>query len=447
MGRTSKDLDPTYHLVNLDSGEILWRCAEILEVRYPASYKGKPTGAGNRKSGREISRITKRLQIRTPTDRSISPLLSQRLAKHAGRCCTERNPKCGACPLVSFCPEGMKRAARYGKGKPLAVDLCSGAGALSAGFRSEGFHVVLAVENDKSAAQSYRINNPGVPVIEADVRAIRPSQALRALGLRRGDVAITIAGPPCQGYSAAGPRKPRAERNFLFRSIARIAKGLGADIIVMENVPGLRRVGGVSFENRILRCFDKAGYRGTSTVADSSAFGVPQRRRRVIFICARPNYPLDSFVLRKLKRSPPNPTVAKALRALPRPTVAGRQPRYRTRRTTVPNHRAMAHNASVIKKIRGICCGEGPLSYRRLSTQLAHTIIAGHRAMPVHPRQHRTITVREAARLQTLPDTFRFLGPHSQQPLQVANVVPYLLSRAIARSLLTWIGQSSRRIG
>jgi DNA (cytosine-5)-methyltransferase 1 len=103
------------------------------------------------------------------------------------------------------------------------------------------------------------------------------------------------------------------------------------------------------------------------------------------------------------------------------------------------NHRAMEHSEPVVKKIRGIMPGQGPLSYRRLTWDTARTIVAGHRAMPVHPSAHRTITVREAARIQTLPDWFRFLGPHSEQPLQVANVVPFELARSIARNVIGYL--------
>lgn len=450
MGRPRRDLDGFHRLVDLDSGEILLRCEEILQ----AIYRGIPRRTKNfiarPKKTTDICRVIGRLRLTAALPEVLASegmrgVLAWRLAKHAQTCCTVISPKCNTCPLVSFCSFGIKRAAQSSSDKLAAIDLCAGSGGLSAGFRREGFHVVLAVEKDKHAAQSYRVNNPGVPVIEGDVRKIRPIQVLRALGLRRGQVTALIAGPPCQGFSVAGPRKPRATRNFLFQSIADIAKGLNVGIVVMENVPGLRRVGGVSFESRILKCFDRVGYAGKVTAVDASAFGVPQRRRRIIFVCARPRYNVNSFALRRLK-SRTRPTVSLALRMLPPPTKGHREYERRVRGKCISNHRAMDHSAKVVRKIKQISRGKGPLSYRRLSSGLAHTLIAGHRAMPVHPRQHRTITVREAARLQTLPDTFRFLGPHSEQPLQVANVVPYLLSRAIARSLLTWISDSSRRI-
>jgi DNA (cytosine-5)-methyltransferase 1 len=203
----------------------------------------------------------------------------------------------------------------------------------------------------------------------------------------------------------------------------------------MENVPGLKRVAGVSFEQRISKYFRKCGYVGSAIEVDASKFGVPQRRKRLIFICARRTHDISNFKLRPV-RSPGIPSVTRALKNLPRPSFGPADiPRLRCRKRA-HNHRAMVHSRKVIRKIAGIKPGTGPISYRRLRRNLANTLIAGHRAMPVHPRRNRTITVREAARLQTMPDSFRFLGPHSRQPLQVANVVPYRLSRAIARSLL-----------
>jgi DNA (cytosine-5)-methyltransferase 1 len=447
MDPQQRNVDGIGRLSNLDSAGILLRCDEILEATYGSLGASETNSRLGLKRIADAERIIRRLGLETPhinpsakvdvnvKDRPVvSFSLLSNLATHARKCCTPVRPRCTACPLVSFCSDGLRSCAQR-KVKPLAIDLCAGAGSLSAGFRREGFHIALAVEKNKHAAQSFRMNNPGVPVLEADVRKIRPSRILRILGLERGQLAAVISGPPCQGFSAAGPRKPRASRNFIFRSIARIAKGLGARQLMMENVPGLKRVNGVRFENKILACFQKYGYLGQPIEVDASKFGVPQRRKRLIFVCTQRNYRIHSFKLEPSKGTN-RLTVEQALKGLPRPPAGNLKKGRRARRQTVHNHRAMVHSTEVVQKIRQIKPGEGPISYRRLPVGLAGTLIAGHRAMPVHPRLDRTITVREAARLQTMPDAFRFLGPHSEQPLQVANVVPYRLSRAIARALL-----------
>jgi DNA (cytosine-5)-methyltransferase 1 len=102
----------------------------------------------------------------------------------------------------------------------------------------------------------------------------------------------------------------------------------------------------------------------------------------------------------------------------------------------LPNASTMRHSPWVIAKIATIPPGQGPQSYRRLRPDVASTLVAGHRALPVHPFLHRTISVREAARLQGFPDRYVFIGPRSNQPQQVANAVPPPMARAVAASLL-----------
>jgi DNA (cytosine-5)-methyltransferase 1 len=435
MGRQQLNRDLIECHRNLGEAGILSRCEEILEAIYGITAVAKPAFQPGLKATPEMHRVMRRVGLQGLGLSNLSPALISNLSKHAQRCCTATKPSCAKCPLVSFCAIGIRRTLPR-KRLPIAIDLCAGAGSLSAGFRREGFHLALAVEIDRHAAQSYRVNNPGVPVIESDIRKIHPSRILRLLNLRDRRITAVISGPPCQGFSAAGPRKPRARRNFLFRAISRIAKGLRASLLVMENVPGLQRVSGVSFDNKIRKFFERCGYVGAPIEVDASQFGVPQRRKRLIFVCSLRTRDISCFKLRSL-RSASKPSVTRALRRLPTPCLAQTHKLQLHRYKGVYNHRAMAHSSRVIAKISSIKSGSGPISYRRLRSDLANTLIAGHRAMPVHPRQHRTITVREAARLQTMPDSFRFLGPHSEQPLQVANVVPYRLSRAIARSLLS----------
>jgi len=107
--------------------------------------------------------------------------------------------------------------------------------------------------------------------------------------------------------------------------------------------------------------------------------------------------------------------------------------------TALTNASTMRHSQRVIDKIKSIAPGKGPISYRRLETDLARTLVAGHRALPVHPTLDRTISVREAARIQGFPDSYVFCGPRAEQPLQVANAVPPPVAFAIARHLLSYV--------
>src|SRR5205085_2592888 len=109
----------------------------------------------------------------------------------------------------------------------------------------------------------------------------------------------------------------------------------------------------------------------------------------------------------------------------------------------IANASTMAHSSRVLAKIKGIKPGKGPISYRRLEREVARTLVAGHRALPVHPWLHRTISVREAARIQGFPDSYVFCGTRANQPLQVANAVPPPLAAAIANHMLDFIGDDT----
>ena len=358
------------------------------------------------------------------------------LVHHGRAVCSNTNPACGDCVLVSWCANGRRRAAKSRPEAPVAVDLFSGAGGLSTGFQEQGFRIALAVEQDRNAAQSYRANHPGVPVIEEDVRTLSGA-AIREAAAGADQVSVVLAGPPCQGYSAAGRRQSEDVKNTLYREVTRLAAEIDADFVVMENVLGARMVAGTQFEHAILRSLRARGYRAQAHVLNALDFDVPQRRRRLVFIARRsgdcesppagptdePTEPIAGFLRRSLEDLPA--------------FGPGVEAEYVTWGVThLLNGSTMRHSARVISKIRAIPPGKGPISYRRLDPDAARTLIAGHRALPVHPWLDRTISVREAARIQGFRDDFVFCGPRAEQPLQVANAVPPPMAAGIARAVL-----------
>lgn len=371
--------------------------------------------------------------------------LHMNLVHHGRAVCRNSKPRCASCPLVSFCETGRSRVASSA-GDLAVVDLFGGAGAMGLGFEQAGFRIAAAVEIERHAAQTYRLNHPGVPVLEADVEELS-GDSIRAWlpGLR--SPAAVIAGPPCQGYSAAGTRAAGDRRNLLFRHVSRIAGELGARSVMIENVPGVRMVAGVSYIDRITGSLREAGYETWKQPATlrASEFGVPQNRRRLFFVGVKPGVGLPAIP--PPTHVPPGSAAAdcklpetskleERLRDLP---LLG--PGEGSERLLLPDGRivlnstAMCHSARVVAKIKSIPRGGGPISYRRLEPDVARTLVAGHRALPVHPSEHRAITVREAARIQDFPDTYFFCGPRASQPLQVANAVPPPLARAVASRL------------
>lgn len=378
----------------------------------------------------------------------IRKRLHVNLVHHGRAVCRSENPKCDQCTLVSFCEPG-RRALPVSE--RATVELFAGAGGLGHGFAAEGFDLQVAVERERHAAQTFRANHPGVPVLEAGVEDVS-ADVLRSFAPALNRTLATIAGPPCQGYSAAGPRDPHAERNYLYEQVVRIAGELGSRSVVIENVPGTARVRGIEFADSIVHELREAGYAADRFVLEGPNYGVPQRRKRLFFVgileilgvhptrppaTARAPGTVDDCGL------PETPTLSELLKQLPdRPHGVPEDELELGDGRVVYNAGTMAHSPAVVEKISKIVPGNGPISYRRLETDLARTLIAGHRAMPVHPWLDRTISVREAALIQGFPLDYVFCGPRSEQPLQVANAVPPLVAAGVARHLLRLLHRS-----
>ena len=372
------------------------------------------------------------------------------LVHHGRAVCRSRQPRCGECVLMSFCAAGQ-RSGSGPRPEPEVVELFAGAGGLGYGFVQSGYRVALAVEDDRDAAQTYRLNHPGTPVLEADMRQIKEKDIRRFMP-DSGRVAVLIAGTPCQGYSVAGRRDPDDPANLLYEEVARFSALLRPELVVIENVLGLRNVRGIKFAERIRTTVANAGYNIAQPYRmRASEYGVSQDRVRLVFLARRAD----------LGEAPPAPTPTHTPPGWEAPVDGESLPLTPTLEETLSdlpdldpgvyleygmldgkpiyNASTMAHAPRVIRKIKKIPPGKGPISYRRLGGHLAKTLIAGHRALPVHPRLDRTISVREAARIQGFPDNFVFAGVRSNQPLQVANAVPPPLARAIAEHLRTYL--------
>ncbi|WP_158009909.1 DNA (cytosine-5-)-methyltransferase [Carbonactinospora thermoautotrophica] len=373
------------------------------------------------------------------------------LIHHGREVCRSAKPNCASCPLISFCETG--RTADWSHDpRPVAVELFAGGGGMGAGFTKAGYRLAVAVEWDRDAAQTYRANHPGTVVLEADVRKVT-GDTLRRLVPSAAQPQVIVAGPPCQGYSAAGKREATDEKNSLFLEVTRLARELKPRFVVIENVPGMRKVGGVSFTQAVLDELERSGYDSEEYSLRACDFGVPQLRHRLIFMAQRndlgpapdapdPSHCAGHYCERRCGEAPgsrcgrrPTPTVLDTLKGLPE-LGPGEEAEYREiDGFLLLNGSTMRHSDRVIEKIRAITPGTGPISYRRLHPDIARTIVAGHRALPVHPILHRTISVREAARIQGFDDDHVFCGPRANQPLQVANAVPPPLAEAIAKHL------------
>jgi DNA (cytosine-5)-methyltransferase 1 len=241
-----------------------------------------------------------------------------------------------------------------------------------------------------------------------------------------------IAGPPCQGFSRAGRRDPKDPRNREFVACARIAAKLDSNLVVFENVPYLAKPPFRRFLDKAMAILRKNGYRVESFEVEAGRFRIAQRRKRLFLLAFKrmDESKVEAAVQGLLNHTEPELTVREAWEGLPPDCGAAQAKSFK-------NHDSMTHSRKVEQKIARILPGTGPLSYRKLDPDMpALTLIAGHSAAPCHFAANRTITVREAARIQSFDDNFTFLGGKRSELLQVANAVPPMLAYHVAVSLL-----------
>jgi DNA (cytosine-5)-methyltransferase 1 len=337
------------------------------------------------------------------------------------------------------------------------IDLFCGCGGLSYGFESAGVNTLLGIDNDSKALETFERNHKGAKSICGDITKITYSDINKVIGEKKID--IIIGGPPCQGMSLSGPRKFNDPRNKLYLTYIRLVNEIKPTAFVIENVPGLTSLFGGAIKDSILEEFGNMGYTVRYKILSASDYGVPQNRKRVVFVGFKGN---KEFVFpEKVKNII---TCEMAINDLP-PLIdeIGNevmnyemepqneyQQKMRRLSKNVKNHIAANHSEQVKHIISLVPDGSNykslPDEYkdtrnfhvawtRFASDKPAPTIDTGHRHH-FHYKYNRVPTVRECARLQSFPDDFEFLGNKTQQFRQVGNAVPPILAQAIATEII-----------
>lgn len=381
-----------------------------------------------------------------------------------------------------------------------AIDLFSGAGGLTLGFQAAGFEIVLASDISESCARTHTRNMPDVPFMLADIGAISGSDILRRCGLHRGELDVLVGGPPCQGFSILGQRLLNDPRNRLFGDFIRLAGELRPRVAVIENVPGLATMHNGVLLREIGDAFRELGYRIDCAELLAAQYGVPQMRWRMFFVAWRdPDvssacFPTPTHGTTDIGDLVPNRTVRKdqtagfvsiadAISDLPPVECGEVTDRYvgpprsafqlamRRGATALHNHYAPRLSALNLERIRHLEPGQDwrdlprellpagmqralrkdhTRRYRRMTWDgIARSIITRFRDPKsgeyIHPDQTRTITIREAARIQSFPDWFIFEGGYSDQYDQVGNAVPPLLARAVGLSVKALLNEGGEK--
>ncbi|WP_437712194.1 DNA cytosine methyltransferase [Sorangium sp. So ce448] len=343
------------------------------------------------------------------------------------------------------------------------VDLFCGAGGLSYAFHNAGFRILAAVEKDCHAAATYeksfvRPYSPNTHLLASDIREQRIITTLKALRTGGGRIDIIIGGPPCQDFSPARlKRRRRGHRTGLVQQYFEILQALKPRAFLFENVPGLRTAVNGKYWQTVVSTADDLGYVLNADVLHAEDFGVPQRRHRLFVVGLRKS--MGKFVFPRGAEKPP--TVAQIIGQLPRIRAgeASDDPMHRARRHRPETVEYLAHIPQggawrQAKERRVLDChkkhnGHYDVYGRMRADDISPTITGGctnpSKGRFIHPEQHRGLTVREAALLQTFPSDWYFCGGIESQSLQVGNAVPIKLGESLARALKAVLVSTTRR--
>lgn len=325
---------------------------------------------------------------------------------------------------------------------PTAIDLFAGCGGLSLGLKRAGFKVLCSVELDEQAEAVYRANHPDVLSKRTDIRDVKAAHLRRELSLARGELDLLAGCPPCQGFSSLRTRngavRNRDRRNDLVFEMLRFARAFLPKCIMMENVPKL--AGHQSFR-RLCASLRKLNYHVKYSIKDAADFAVPQRRQRLILLASR-GFEVEFADPARVMR-----TVRQAIGSLPDVT------RTKDRLHGMPTRARSERVAALIRDIPkdGGSRGDLPRTrqlechkksdgfrdvYGRMSwDKVAPTITGGcfnpSKGRFLHPTKNRTITMREAALLQSFPRSYRFDPEIGTQAiaLMIGNALPPELIR------------------
>ena len=319
------------------------------------------------------------------------------------------------------------------------IDLFSGAGGFSLGFDSQGFQNVFSIDIEPSFCKTYKHNFPEHQLIEKDICELSDSEIKY---LKEFDaIDVVIGGPPCQGFSIAGNigRKFLDDpRNRLYKEFVRVVKVIQPKFFVMENVARLYTHKKGETRNDILRDFEALGYQVDCQILNSADYGVPQVRKRAIFMGTLTHQNIE-FPPKEVEKYV---SVKEALSKYPKLESGGE--------SSIPNHIAMSHSEQMLTKMSYVTDGgdrnEIPLKIRPKSGDIRKYIkyasdkpavcVTGDMRKIFHYEQNRALTVRELAKLQSFPDDFIFKGSRISQQQQVGNSVPPKMAEALAKMII-----------
>lgn len=380
-----------------------------------------------------------------------------------------------------------------------SIDLFSGAGGLTQGLKNAGFDCLYANEVEPQFANTFAVNHPEAKVESKDIRLVDAQAVRRSLGLEKGGLDLIAGGPPCQGFSINAPLRSISDhRNHLFVEYLRFVEEFLPAHVLIENVPGIVSFSSGTTLSAIFTSLEALGYHPAVKVLYAPDFGVPQMRWRTLIMASRDaavsnthfptpthnaprrvnftsNWGGESLLLPTNKEGIPFTNIGDAIGDLPAltsgesypelgpyasPAMSKYQEDMRLGSSGVTNHQAPKLSDINLQRLQYIPedgnwtniprdllpkgmqrarITDHTKRYGRTSaTGLSSTILTKcdpHWGAYFHYSQNRSYTVREAARLQSFPDTYVFTGTKADQFKQVGNAVPPMLGEAIGKAL------------
>lgn len=345
------------------------------------------------------------------------------------------------------------------------MDLFAGVGGLSYGFsKLPEFEIVAANEIEKDIAAAYKLNHPGVIMINCDIKDL--TEEMLAEVLNGEQIDIIVGGPPCQSYSTLGKRK-LDDRANLFLQYKRVLKILKPRAFIFENVVGILSMDKGRLFKQIQAEFEDLGYKLKYKVLNAVDYGVPQHRERVILVGFRGENNYEYPEPTHGKGLTPHVTLRQAIGDLPvlksgqSSNCYACQPdndflRFvRNASQELTEHSAPRNGDHLIRIMEtlkdGQCKDDLPEDIRpksgygntyaklwwdRPSTTITRNFACPSSSRCIHPRDSRAMSIREGARLQSFPDDYKFYGSDGMKRLEIGNAVPPLLSMAIAKQMI-----------
>lgn len=357
------------------------------------------------------------------------------------------------------------------------LDMFSGAGGISCGLEQvEGFRTVVATDFNEPALETLKHNNNDVICILGDITKEETKKEIEEK-CKQLNVNMLVGGPPCQGFSNKGKKLGLDdERNFLFLEYIDMVKRIKPELFIIENVKNLISCANGFFINQIVNTFKELGYFINYKILNAANFGVPQNRERAIIIGSKTfSFDFDDLIKEEYGKVTVRDAISdlaylqsgegkdEALYA--KDAESEYQKKLRNTENILYNHKATNHSAIAIKKLSMIP-PEGDksnlpkelhgnqkfkttwsrLEWDKLSPTIDTRFDTPSNGKNSHPYLNRAITPREAARLQSFPDSYFFLGNKTEICKQIGNAVPPLLAKAIGKAIIRQINFFDKKI-